>query len=69
MLNEIQGVLSERLNKFLESAIICYKGWKRYPRKTKKLLKKSFLWNFKNYNRRCENNNEVKHAFFNFKIK
>lgn len=49
-LNKIQGVLSEELNKFFENIIIYYKGWKKYPRKIKKLLKKSFIWSLKDCN-------------------
>ena len=49
-LDKIQEVFSEKLNKFFESVIIHYKGWRRYPRKTKKLLKRSFLWSLKDCN-------------------
>ena len=52
-LQEVQKTFSENIKELFKSQISCYKGWKRYPRKIKKNLKKTFWWNLKN----CDINN------------
>lgn len=49
-LGKIKKTFSADLEDFIKSIIAHYGNWKRYPRKTKKLLKSTWLWNLRNCN-------------------